>query len=181
MNLFPFDEVNAVVKKVLSYMTEYQKPQDIIDIEDSVEDLLILAYMQGADDTAKQLGINQGGDAEKINKALKKEYDGKTYVDRLNEYYLEGDKESIKRVIETEAHRLYGAGQYDSAPADATKTWATMLDDRVRDTHDYLEGMTVPMGEYFFTYDGDSALYPGDFEKAENNCNCRCVLTFNKE
>jgi hypothetical protein len=59
-----------------------------------------------------------------------------------------------------------------------SKTWVTMMDDRVRDTHDYLEGETVGIGEDFYTYDGDHASAPGLFELAENNVNCRCELLF---
>ena len=53
-----------------------------------------------------------------------------------------------------------------------------MMDDKVRDTHSYLQSKKVPIGEEFFTYDGDSALYPGGFKSAENNVNCRCFLTY---
>jgi uncharacterized protein with gpF-like domain len=56
------------------------------------------------------------------------------------------------------------------------KRWRTMNDDRVRDTHDYLEGMVVPFSERFYSYDGDSAEYPGGFALPENNINCRCVV-----
>lgn len=55
-----------------------------------------------------------------------------------------------------------------------------MEDDKVRDTHDYLEGMSVGIDEEFYTYDGDHALYPGGFENAQNNVNCRCFLTYTK-
>jgi hypothetical protein len=51
-----------------------------------------------------------------------------------------------------------------------------MQDDRVRDTHDYLEGMVVPFSSRFYTYDGDSADYPGGFTLPENNIGCRCVV-----
>lgn len=51
-----------------------------------------------------------------------------------------------------------------------------MMDDRVRDTHSYLEGMEVPYNARFYTYDGDSAEAPGMFSLPENNINCRCVV-----
>jgi hypothetical protein len=53
-----------------------------------------------------------------------------------------------------------------------------MDDDRVRDTHMFLEGVEVPMGERFYTFDGDSAMIPGDFALPENNINCRCTLSY---
>ena len=58
------------------------------------------------------------------------------------------------------------------------KVWATMEDERVRTTHEFLDGVGVPLDTLFFTIDGDSARYPGDFTKAENNCGCRCWLNF---
>jgi uncharacterized protein with gpF-like domain len=59
---------------------------------------------------------------------------------------------------------------------DLYKTWVTMRDDRVRETHDYLEGMKIPINEPFVTYDMDEAMYPGGFSLPENNVNCRCTL-----
>lgn len=90
----------------------------------------------------------------------------------------------LSRLAETEAHRVLNEAILDSAldyaeknpEKTVMKTWATMLDDRVRETHDYLEGVTVPADARFYTFDGDSAMAPGGFGKAENNCNCRCVL-----
>ena len=58
------------------------------------------------------------------------------------------------------------------------KVWATMEDERVRETHNFLDGVGVPLGTLFVAIDGDSARYPGDFAKAENNTNCRCTLTY---
>lgn len=58
------------------------------------------------------------------------------------------------------------------------KVWATMEDERVRETHNFLDGVSVPLGTLFVAIDGDSARYPGDFTKAENNTNCRCTLTY---
>lgn len=58
------------------------------------------------------------------------------------------------------------------------KVWATMEDERVRTTHEFLDGVGVPLDTLFFTIDNDSARYPGDFTKAENNTNCRCVIEY---
>lgn len=64
--------------------------------------------------------------------------------------------------------------EYDGRPL--SKTWMTMLDEKVRDTHQYLEGMTIPLDDEFYTYDGDHAQAPGGFTSAAENCNCRCQL-----
>jgi hypothetical protein len=55
------------------------------------------------------------------------------------------------------------------------------MDDRVRDTHDPLEGVTVDWDEEFYTWDNDHAPYPGAFEKPENSVNCRCWLTYSSK
>ena len=53
-----------------------------------------------------------------------------------------------------------------------------MADERVRDTHSYLELETVGIDDDFYTYDGDHAPYPGLFALPENNINCRCEILF---
>lgn len=89
-------------------------------------------------------------------------------------------QEAITRIAETEMHRIANTAALDTAKyaGAKSKTWVTMLDDKVRDTHDYLEGETVDIDEDFYTYDGDHASAPGLFELAENNVNCRCELLF---
>lgn len=89
-------------------------------------------------------------------------------------------QDAIIRIAETETHRDANTAALETATrAGATsKTWVTMLDDRVRDTHIPLEGVSVPIDAEFYTWDGDHAQAPGLFEFAENNINCRCELLF---
>ena len=90
--------------------------------------------------------------------------------------------EDIMRVVETDAHRVYNEAMWAVATKAQEngivvyKRWETMLDDRVRYTHAYLQGEAVPLSEYFYTYDGDFAIRPGDFIFPENNIGCRCRL-----
>lgn len=109
-----------------------------------------------------------------------RKFDGKDFTDRVREYAELGSANEILRVVETDGNRVYNTGGVEGARSvgATSKTWRTMLDDRVRDTHDYLEGITVGIDEKFYTYDGDSARYPGDFEMPENSINCRCFLEF---
>ena len=113
------------------------------------------------------------GDLETVNMEIA----GETFRDRI---LNEDTAEEILRVIDTEAHRDYNAGVYNAAKASGKpnlhKKWYTMNDDRVRDTHQYLEGMVVGIDDRFYTDDGDSALYPGDFDDPSNNVNCRCTV-----
>jgi hypothetical protein len=60
------------------------------------------------------------------------------------------------------------------------RTWHTMEDDRVRDTHAELEGVTITgMDEVFETSAGNFLRFPGDpdVEPAER-VNCRCWLEY---
>lgn len=90
------------------------------------------------------------------------------------------DKEKLQRMIECEANRCFNSGVIEAGKGEnVTKTWETMEDEKVRDTHWFLQSKTIPFDEEFVTFDGDSALAPGMFELAENNCNCRCYLSLN--
>ena len=93
-----------------------------------------------------------------------------------------GTAYDIRRVVETDAHRVFNAALFTGAKkAGATKkTWQTMQDDRVRDTHDYLQGVTIGIDEEFYSYKGGSTLYPSQWGIAEEDINCRCWLTFSK-
>jgi hypothetical protein len=138
-------------------------------------------------------------DVDDMNKSVFAEIAGKDWEQRVSEYYDSdtGTADDVARVIDTDMNRIYNDSVLDvgekansgkvewsdeDIPAPDTrgrimKTWVTMSDPKVRETHAYLEGMTIPVGRRFFTYDGDSARYPGDFTDPNNNCNCRCEIS----
>lgn len=89
--------------------------------------------------------------------------------------------DAIIRIADTEMHRIANAAALETARRDGarTKTWVTMMDDRVRDSHDYLLGQTVDIDEDFYTWDGAHAPAPGMFGVPEEDCNCRCECKFN--
>ena len=119
-------------------------------------------------------------DRKTAEKTILKKIDGKDFRDRVREYAELGQPKEIMRVVETDGNRIYNNGGLNGAMGIAkTKTWHTMMDDRVRDEHSPLEGIKVGMDEDFYTWDGDHAPCPGEFEAPENNINCRCWLTFN--
>ena len=116
-----------------------------------------------------------------VMKVIDKKIAGETWRERVKDWFANGGSvDDIIRIAETETHRIANTAALDAAKeAGATeKTWLTMIDDRVRSTHEYLEGMTVDIDEDFYTYDGDHASAPGLFELAQNNINCRCELIF---
>lgn len=194
MNLAPWDELNALEEKLRSWRVEWdpEKPPEARlkrECIDEVIDLLIMAYVYGRQDAMETLGVNVPATAQtatEMQKALFTEIAGETFEDRINRYMDSLDVESIIRVVESEITRDYAAGGRNTAKAvqqkgiEVEKTWNTMQDPYVRDTHDPLQGITIGLDDYFVTYDEDRALAPGGFTLASNNVNCRCWLTYTR-
>lgn len=169
-------EINVLVGEW--YETQLPK------IGDLIEDLLITGYLMGRSAAEDYLDyVIDTAPVDRLDNALNLKIEGETYRDRIDKYLENGGTAyDFTRIAETEFHRMYNTGLVEGGEEISAitntvvnKTWITAGDDRVRDTHDYLEGMTVPINEPFFTYDGDSAMAPGDFTKASNNVNCRCT------
>jgi len=196
MNLMPYDELNMFRQMVAEYKTEPMALSDRErlrdDIEDYIEFVLIEAYTYGNVQAMQDLGLLDRDPAGFINpdvmaKTISEPVADKTYKDRIREY-LDDESSTVddfQRVAETDATRVYNAGVVDGGKASGVqgvmKQWQTMLDDRVRDSHEYLQSRTVPLNEDFYTYDGDHARAPGLFSLPENNINCRCTLRLIRE
>lgn len=127
---------------------------------------------------------------EKIAEAFNLPYlDGSTVIEKATEHWLDGNSAKLKTLLDSEFHRAFADGSIDVAEfldneyfapngKQLNKTWITVGDERVRDTHDFLDGMTIPLADYFVTYDGDKAKAPSGFKLAQNNANCRCILGY---
>lgn len=162
-----FDEINSLG---LSEMSRGQ-------IEDTFEDLLILAYTLGVGEAGKMLHKKIEAELDEMEDIIWAEIAGKTVIDRIDDH-LEKEDDHLEVLALSEFSRVYNTALFRSGKRSGAqmKTWLTMLDERVRDTHNYLEGVTVGIDDYFWTYDGDSALAPFGFKKVSNNANCRCTL-----
>lgn len=85
-----------------------------------------------------------------------------------------------KTIVRTESHRIQQAAADDARNAakergcDVVKQWDGTLDGDTRPTHRRLDGQ-IRETEEPFEMDGKTAMYPGDFGKPEEDCNCRCV------
>lgn len=185
--ILPFDELNVLRRDVGERFARGLKKQDEEDIIDELFDLLLLAYAMGDTVTLQRLGVELPVDKEPtmydVLQIVNARVKDKTWRERVKEYFGNGGTEDdIIRIAETEMHRVANTAALEAAKKAGakTKTWATMLDDRVRETHDYLEGMTVDINDDFYTFDGDHAPAPGLFDLAQNNVNCRCELIFSK-
>ena len=164
--------------------------KNLAEFLDVAEDLMINGYIQGAKDTLGTLSndtisIDDLNVIPTMQKALNQTTEGLTYRNRIILGFYEYSTKEMQRLMCNEFHIMYCSGQMDIAKSYESstgkkvyKTWHTMKDDAVRDTHAYLEDESVPLDEYFYTWDGDRAKRPGDFMKAENNIGCRCILTF---
>lgn len=179
MNLMPFDELELLRAKL--------QAKEKIDAEDTIDevlDLLILAYVYGNEDANTSLSTDIKPNIAKFQAEAYRKYEDKDFQDRITEYAKQGSVEDIMRVAETDTHRLYNAGVYDTAEElgeQVYKRWNTQLDDKVREQHIYLEGSKVPLEAEFYTYTGDHAKAPGMFQDASNNVNCRCFLTVERD
>ena len=183
-SILPMDELNRLDEDIrqrfgdASLQDNLKEEEDIID---ELLDLFLLAYAMGNSVTNENLSSNYAPSVDDVMKVVDAEVAGKTWRERVADYFANGGTgEDIARIADTETHRIANAAALDTAKyaGARNKTWVTMMDDRVRDTHDYLEGETVGIDDDFYTYDGDHASAPGLFELAENNVNCRCELLF---
>lgn len=178
----PFDELNILKAKIEAVKT--QDPERLKRDKgyyiDEVTDFFVLAYVYGTQAAQEQLDKEIMPDITEMEAVINEKFDGKDYKDRLTEYFESGTEADINRVLETDMHRIYNAALFTGAKkVGATmKTWNTMLDNRVRDTHQYLEGVTIPLEAEFYSYLGNKTLYPGQWGAAEEDCGCRCWLTF---
>lgn len=191
----PFDQLSVLRSDLeqdlqLSPDERKRRKQDRID---EILEMLIIAYMFGNESGNAMLYGDNGiptTDLERpipiqtdsMNEAIFRKVADKNWEQRVSEYMDSetGTVDEIIRVVDTDMNRVYNDAILDvgkRADGDVMKTWQTMLDDRVRDTHDYLENTSVPVDRRFYTFDGDSARYPGDFTLPQNNVNCRCRIS----
>ena len=185
-SILPFDELNKVEDRLRQQIGDVRLPtEDNKEIKEDVLDMLLdfflLSYAMGNTITNGNLGSEFNPTVEDVNETVNKVVAGKTWTERVEDYFSKGGTvDDLIRIVETEMHRdANEAALLTAKMAGAkTKTWITMADEKVRDTHQYLEMMTVGIDDDFYTYDEDHAPAPGLFALPENNINCRCELLF---
>ena len=181
-SILPFDELNSFEASLRERFADGKlAKEDEEDIIDEMLDLFLLAYAQGNSVTNTNLSSDWMPTVDDVMKVIDAKVAGKTWRERAEEYFANGGSvDDLVRIAETETHRDANTAALDAAKRAGakSKTWVTMMDDRVRETHDYLEGMTVSIDDDFYTYDGDHASAPGLFTLPQNNVSCRCELLF---
>lgn len=175
-----FDELNIMKTRItVGGMSK-------ADAKEMFEDALLDAYMEGFEAAAYILGEDDlRTDPDKVTDTLEKAYGGVGILQKFEEYFDSGDAVRLADLIDSEYHRSMEKGRFDAAEAASSarglgvvKVWDAILDDRTRFTHDELDGTRVGLDEYFVSSSGDRGLYPGDFETAEENANCRCMIHY---
>lgn len=178
------DELNILMESSYQSVEGSDYATRIEHITDDFLSILIRAYTLGIRNASLMVHQELPVDVDKMYEAVFLVIDGKTFEDRVADHVREDSLGNLQTLAESEFHRVYnravddGGRFFTAAGNGLDKTWVTMGDEKVRDTHVYLEGMTVPFETEFFTYDGDHAFYPGGFAKVENNANCRCIVLF---
>lgn len=180
--LTALDELNVLT--ATSYrMADGDPAARLSQITEDILSFLINAYTRGVQAASIMLDSEIAVDVEHMKQAIYRVIEGKTFADRVADHVMANDLSGLVALVESEYHRVYNAAEQDGATDyvnnggfGVTKNWYTIKDDKVRETHKYLEGQSVSLEEEFFTFDGDHAPYPGQFTKAENNCGCRCIV-----
>ena len=118
-------------------------------------------------------------------------YEG-DYIDRLvddilevtarhpdDKYYTSNERALV--IAQNEANTSYNYADYITAVNSGKryKVWHTEGDQRVRPFHDEVDGMRVPINEYFIV-DDEMLRFPHDFlnGSGKNLVNCRCICTY---
>lgn len=186
-----FDELNALKSTIYEPDGFLQLPYE--EAKRKFEECLFWFYVDGFSSGILMTGEDR--DLPNGYEFLDIRYpDGHTVLGKFDEYYKSGDADGMARLLDSEAHRMWNTGSMASigsdideetgvpkkVPSGYKKTWVTMGDEKVREQHWFLEGVTIPAEEEFVTPDGDYGLAPAMFQTAENNANCRCMLIFSR-
>lgn len=179
MDLMPFDAINRLENELPIYFEngKIRSKVDLYDIIDDMFGVFLLSYARGAN----AVNPDYKPTLKTVMETIDEEVDGKTWRDRMKEHYESGGTlADVVRIIETEAHRDANTAAYEAAKAAGctTKTWHAVMDEKTRDTHRYLNGVTAPIDGEFYSYKGGSTKFPGQWGIAEEDVNCRCWLTY---
>lgn len=181
-SILPFDELNRFEASLRERFADGKLvKEDEEDIIDEMLDLFLLAYAKGNSVTNANLSSDWMPTVDEVMEAVDAKVAGKTWRERVEEYFSSGGSvDDLVRIAETETHRDANTAALNTAKKAGAKrkTWVTMGDEKVRDPHQYLDGVTIGIDDEFITYDGGHAKAPGLFGIPELDINCRCILNF---
>lgn len=184
-------EVSEIVRAVKSEMGNYDSIDFLIDLLASTVVPIVEEQLEAEYDAAFQDGlggwISVGSDESDRYAAVHADVAGKTFVERIEEYArgdLDNFESKVATLLETDGHRVRSEGtlaagsELQKAGLTVTKTWRGVMDEKERDPHVRLEGVTIPYNEQF-EIDGFFSPAPGLFGVPHLDCNCRCELQLN--
>ena len=169
-----------VVDTTFKHVNTHTNPD--ADVSQGFSDFIFI-NKTSADEPSETLqsdGSLSGEDEEEERKRLEEEEDDEE--DDEN-FWL-----SLRRaedIAKSEANTFLNYTDYVDAKSEGytKKTWLTMLDDKVRNTHEEVEGQTIGIDETFQV--GDSIMrFPHDLEYSPDPkeiINCRCAVQYSKE
>jgi len=183
MDVMPFDELNTLKEKLPSHFENgvLKSEQDKEDIIDEMLDLFLLAVANGSASANDDLGTDYHLGTKSAIDIVDRDVAGKTWRERVDEYYQNGGTiGDYLRIIETETHRDANEGAYVTATKAGAKkkVWHCMMLVSSRDTHIYLNGVEAPIDGEFYSFNGGSTKFPGEWGIAEEDCGCLCWLTY---
>ena len=108
----------------------------------------------------------------------------KKMIAAADEMFKEDKKYRAELIARTESCTTMNVGSFTLYQAEGItmKSWVSVQDDRTRDAHLIMDGVTIPIEDKFeipSTEQTEGAFmeYPGDVEGgASNCCNCRCTI-----
>ena len=183
-SILPMDELNRLDEEIRQRFGDAQltdRREEEEDIIDELLDLFLLAYAMGNSVTNENLSSNYEPSAVDVMKVVDEKVAGKTWRERVEEYFANGGTGAdIARIATTETHRIANQAAYETAKKSGAKekTWHCMMLPTSRDTHIYLDGVTAPIDGEFYSFKGGSTMYPGQWGIAEEDVNCLCWLSF---
>lgn len=185
MDLMPFDELNRFGRELPIHFEDgkIRSKEDEEDIIEELFELFLLAYSTGRNVTEESLGNIVRVTLDEIMDTVDRKIAGKTWRERVSEYFENGGTEDdIVRIAETETHRISNESAFETAKkAGATKkTWHCMMLPTSRDSHIYLDGVEAPIDGEFYSINGGSTQFPGQWGIAEEDVNCLCWLTYKR-
>lgn len=179
----PFDELNALKEGLAIHFEDgkIRSEQDKEDIIDEMLDLFLLACANGSAQANESLGGDYHLGIKTVTDIVDREIAGKTWRERVDDCYENGGTlGDIVRIAETETHRDANEASYLTAKRTGAtiKEWHCMMLPTSRDSHIYLDGVTAPIDGEFYSINGGSTQFPGEWGIAEEDVNCLCWLTY---
>ncbi len=100
-------------------------------------------------------------------------------ADRVQSVFDDASRRRAITIARTETVRSSNFGSMEAMrqAGIGEKMWLSSRDDRVREAHMLLDGVTIPTnGQFTSPITGAFAVHPGAFGDAEDDINCRCTV-----